>query len=77
MLRLSKIVRYNMGHRGNGHIGGTLYVPSLVAESNVMNLLIGKQTDFLSVYNKIKNFCGAKSVLDQQSSFKNIEKKIQ
>jgi DNA modification methylase len=69
----SKIVRYNMGHRGNGPVSGTLYVPSLVAESNVLNLLIGKQTDFLSVYNKIKNFCGAQINVGSTSDLKNIE----
>ena len=69
----SKIVRYNMGHRGNGPVSGTLYVPSLVAESNVLNLLIGKQTDFLSVYNKTTNFCGAQINVGSTSDLKNIE----
>lgn len=69
----SKLVRYNMGHRGNGPVSGTLYVPSLVAESNVLNLLIGKQTDFLSIYNKTTYFCGAQINVGSTSDLKNIK----
>ena len=43
----SRIVRYNMGHRGNGPLSGTLYVSSLNAESNVLSMYAGKVDDFL------------------------------
>lgn len=41
----SKLVRYNLGNRGNGILNGTLYIPSLVAESNVYKILEGKVKD--------------------------------
>jgi DNA modification methylase len=47
----SKFVRYNMGHRGNGNLSGTLYVPSLIAENNVIKLFEGKIKDFLKALN--------------------------
>jgi hypothetical protein len=43
----SRLVRYNMGHRGNGPLSGTLYVSSLNAESNVLSMYAGKLDDFL------------------------------
>jgi DNA-directed RNA polymerase subunit RPC12/RpoP len=43
----SKIVRYNLGHRGNGPVSGTLYVPSLVAETEIFRLIRGKLYDFV------------------------------
>ena len=46
----SKLVRYNQGKRGNGNLAGTLYVPSLIAESNVLNLFKGKLDDFVKAY---------------------------
>lgn len=42
----SKLVRYNQGKRGNGNLAGTLYVPSLIAETNVFKLFSGKIGDF-------------------------------
>ncbi|NMA61209.1 MAG: site-specific DNA-methyltransferase, partial [Firmicutes bacterium] len=42
----SKLVRYNLGNRGNGVLPGTLYVSSLVAESNVIEAFKGKVRDF-------------------------------
>ena len=43
----SKLARYNMGHRGNGPVSGTLYVASLVAETDVSKVFSGKINDFL------------------------------
>ena len=42
----SRLVRYNMGHRGNGPLNGTLYVSSLNAESCILRLFAGKVKDF-------------------------------
>lgn len=47
----SKLVRYNLGNRGNGTLGGTLYMPSLIAESNVLKVFRGKSDDFAKAYN--------------------------
>ncbi|MBC7239218.1 MAG: DNA methylase, partial [Chloroflexi bacterium] len=41
----SRLVRYNMGHRGNGPLSGTLYVSSLVAETNPIWVMLGKVYD--------------------------------
>lgn len=41
----SKMVRYNFGNRGNGILTGTIYVPSLFAEANVLKILMGKVQD--------------------------------
>ncbi len=43
----SKLARYNMGHRGNGPVSGTLYIASLVAETNVLKVYSRKIADFL------------------------------
>ena len=51
----SKLVRYNQGKRGNGNLAGTLYVPSLIAESNVFKLFSGKLDDFTKVYIDLQN----------------------
>lgn len=42
---VSKMVRYNLGHRGNGVLNGTLYISSLTAETNVFKVLKGKVKD--------------------------------
>ena len=55
----SKLVRYNMGNRGNGHLNGTLYVASLVAESDVLKVFRGKVSDFSKVYGLTSGFEGA------------------
>jgi len=44
----SKIVRYNQGNRGNGPVSGTLYIPSLVAETSVFKVFGRKVKDFNS-----------------------------
>ncbi len=41
----SKLVRYNLGHRGNGGLSGTLYIPSLVAETNIFRVGKNKGDD--------------------------------
>lgn len=68
----SKIVRYNMGHRGNGPVSGTLYVPSLIAEANVFNLFEGKLSDFLQVFNITKDFGSAQINTSSLIDLKNI-----
>ncbi|WP_338059331.1 DNA methyltransferase [Bacillus coahuilensis] len=46
---VSKLVRYNMGNRGNGVLNGTLYVASMVAEPDVLKVLKGKLRDLTKV----------------------------
>ncbi|PNS35241.1 DNA methyltransferase [Mesotoga sp. B105.6.4] len=46
----SNLVRYNQGHRGNGPLNGTLYVPSLIAESNVFKAFSGKITNLARAF---------------------------
>ena len=46
----SKLVRYNLGNRGNGTLSGTLYMPSLIAETNVLKVFKGKSEDFTKAY---------------------------
>ncbi len=43
---ISRMVRYNMGHRGNGILSGTLYISSLTAEANIFNVLLSKIESF-------------------------------
>ena len=50
----SKLVRYNLGNRGNGILNGTLYMAALSAEGNVFKIFKGKTLDFLKAYNLIK-----------------------
>jgi predicted RNA-binding Zn-ribbon protein involved in translation (DUF1610 family) len=42
----SRLVRYNMGNRGNGPLSGTLYVSSMIAETNPVWVMPGKVSDF-------------------------------
>ena len=46
----SKLVRYNMGRRGNGPLSGTLYVSSLVAETEITKVALGKVKDFMKAF---------------------------
>ena len=46
----SRLVRYNMGNRGNGPLSGTLYVSSLNAEANVFKVFAGKLSDFKKAF---------------------------
>ncbi|WP_108775978.1 DNA methyltransferase [Lactimicrobium massiliense] len=68
----SKLVRYNMGNRGNGPLNGTLYVASLVAESNVIRAFKGKVEDFTKVYASTSSFNGAMCNTASSTSLKNI-----
>ena len=49
----SKLARYNLGNRGNGPVSGTLYIPSLIAESNIFKLFLRKSNDFIKAYKMI------------------------
>lgn len=53
---VSKLVRYNMGKRGNGVLSGTLYLPSLNAEGDVFRMLRGKLDDFCKVFSVTATF---------------------
>ena len=46
----SRLVRYNLGKRGNGILPGTLYVSSLTAESNCCQLFAHKIRDFMGAF---------------------------
>lgn len=46
----SRLVRYNLGHRGNGPLSGTLYVSSMNAESNVLKVIQGKKKAFIKAF---------------------------
>jgi len=46
----SRLVRYNMGNRGNGSLNGTLYISSLNAETEVTRLFQGKTNDFVKAF---------------------------
>ncbi len=47
----SRLVRYNMGNRGNGHLAGTLYISSLNAETCITKVFEGKIIDFIRILN--------------------------
>ncbi|MFO7761089.1 MAG: DNA methyltransferase [Desulfobia sp.] len=46
----SRLVRYNMGHRGNGPLSGTLYVSSLIAETRPSWVFSGKVKAFSNAF---------------------------
>lgn len=46
----SRLVRYNLGNRGNGPLSGTLYISSLNAESEITRVAKGKINDFLKAF---------------------------
>lgn len=46
----SKLVRYNLGNRGNGPLNGTLYVSSLTAESNVITKIETKMKALIKAF---------------------------
>lgn len=46
----SRLVRYNMGNRGNGPLSGTLYVSSLIAETRPTWVMPGKVRDFAKAF---------------------------
>ena len=68
----SKLVRYNMGNRGNGPLNGTLYIASLVAESDVFKAFKGKVADFTKVYSLTRNFRGVMCNTASSTDLSNI-----
>lgn len=46
----SRLVRFNMGKRGNGPLSGTLYMPSLSAEADVLKAFAGKADDLARAF---------------------------
>ena len=68
----SKLVRYNMGNRGNGPLNGTLYIASLTAEADVIKVFRGKVADFAKVYNMTAGFEGAVCNNASSTSLSNI-----
>lgn len=68
----SKLVRYNMGNRGNGPLNGTLYVASLTAEADVIKAFKGKIADFAKVYTMTSEFEGAICNNASSTSLSNI-----
>ena len=51
----SRLVRYNMGKRGNGPLSGTLYISSLNAEAEVLKVARGKIKDFSRAFISTEN----------------------
>ena len=47
---ITKLVRFNLGHRGNGNLAGTLYLPSIMAESNIIKSYRKKLGNFSNLY---------------------------
>jgi len=68
----SKLVRYNMGKRGNGVLSGTLYLPSLSAEGDVLRILKGKLADFTKVFSAITGFNSCISNTASSTDLSNI-----
>lgn len=68
----SKLVRYNMGNRGNGPLNGTLYIASLTAEANVIKSFKGKADDFIRTYGMTAKFEGAICNTASSSDLRNI-----
>jgi len=68
----SKLARYNMGHRGNGALTGTLYIPSLVAEANVLKVLNGKFNAFRAAYSMSQVFSEGYINLASTTDLQNI-----
>jgi DNA modification methylase/DNA-directed RNA polymerase subunit RPC12/RpoP len=46
----SRLVRYNLGNRGNGPLSGTLYISSLNAESEITKVAAGKIQNFTKAF---------------------------
>ena len=69
---VSKLVRYNMGKRGNGVLSGTLYLPSLSAEGDVIKAVEGKFKDFQKVFQMTHTFRGALCETSSSTQLKTI-----
>lgn len=46
----SRLVRYNMGKRGNGSLSGTLYISSMNADTSPLWVFAGKVADFANAF---------------------------
>lgn len=51
---VSILVRFNLGKRGNGIFPGAIFVPSLIAESNIFRVFSGKAKDFEKAFLLLK-----------------------
>ncbi|MEA2060837.1 MAG: DNA methyltransferase [Thermodesulfobacteriota bacterium] len=49
----NKLSRFNMGHRGNGPVSGTLYVASMTAETNIFRVSRNKLNNFISAFSSL------------------------
>lgn len=57
--RFSKLTRYMFHTAGNSNVSGTLYMPSLSTEAQIIKAVKGKIEDFVKVFQKITGFKGA------------------
>ncbi|MDD4566097.1 MAG: DNA methyltransferase [Eubacteriales bacterium] len=48
--RFSKCTRYLFGKAGNSCVSGTLYIPSLIAEAQILKAAYGKIDDYIKVF---------------------------
>lgn len=69
---VSKLVRYNMGKRGNGVLSGTLYLPSLSAEGDIIKMIRGKLNGFTKVFTATANFTGGITNVASSTDLRNI-----
>jgi DNA modification methylase len=67
----SRLVRYNMGNRGNGHLSGTLYVSSMNADTNPMWVIASKINDFAKAFKSSQH----NVITNQSTSSLGIKKK--
>ncbi|MBN2531354.1 MAG: DNA methylase [Spirochaetales bacterium] len=49
----NKLSRYNLGHRGNGPVSGTLYISSMISETNVLKISLNKLKAFILAFNEL------------------------
>lgn len=58
----SRLVRYNMGKRGNGSLSGTLYISSMNADTSPLWVFSGKISDFANAFEaRHNNFVSTQS----------------
>jgi DNA modification methylase len=68
LVRSSRNTRFMMGKSGNAPVSGTLYVPSLGTENNILALYTRKFNDCLDGFETIKGFSRCSIVLNQSAS---------
>jgi DNA modification methylase/predicted RNA-binding Zn-ribbon protein involved in translation (DUF1610 family) len=66
VLRATKTNRFRYG--GTGGLSGTLYIPSLIFERNVIELLYNKNYDFIKALNNLKKTKGKSLVYTQSTN---------